>query len=191
QRAERDKKARQEMIFKLKRKLASKDVKSLVGNSGYRRYLKIAKGSISLDREAIRREARYDGKYLLKTNTDLSPEEVALAYRELWRVERAFRELKSGLELRPIFHWTDSRVRGHIMVCFLALVLESALLRYLREKQAKVGYLQLLADLAALHAVEFKFNERVYLFRTELQGEAYEAFRVLGIRPPQKVQILT
>jgi len=51
-------------------------------------------------------EARYDGKYLLRTTTALSPAEVAQAYKDLWRVEHAFRDLKSNLELRPMYHWT-------------------------------------------------------------------------------------
>ena len=53
------------------------------------------------------------------------------AYKDLWRVERAFRTLKSPLDLRPMFHWTEPQVRGHVMICFLALVLESLLLRKL------------------------------------------------------------
>jgi len=189
--AERDRNARREMIIKLKRKLDSGNIKGLLGNKGYRQYLKASKNAVTIDHDAIRREARYDGKYMLKTNTDLPPDQVVLAYKELWRVERVFRELKPGLELRPIYHWTESRVRGHVMVCFLALVLESALIRYLKGKQSKAGYLQVMADLATLHAIQFSFNDKVYLFRTELQGDAYEAFRVLGLRPPLKAQILT
>ena len=62
--------------------------------------------------QGILREARYDGKHLLRTNTSLFPEEVALAYRGLWQVKRAIRELKSGLELRPVYHWTFKRIKG-------------------------------------------------------------------------------
>src|SRR5690606_12703233 len=68
--------------------------------------------------------------------------------------KRAFRTLKSTLELRPMFHWTEARVRGHIMVCFLALVLESVLWRKLREQAPDVSYEEVLADLERLHAVQ-------------------------------------
>lgn len=125
------------MIIKLKRKRDSGNIKGLLGNKGYRQYLKASKSTVTIDYNTIRREGRYDGKYMLKTNTGLLPGQVILAYKELWRVEMAFRELKSGLELRPIYHWTESRVRGHVMVCFWALVLESAIIRYLREKPVK------------------------------------------------------
>lgn len=61
---------------------------------------------------------KMDGKYVLRTNCQLDNDEVALAYKDLWRVERAFRNLKSTLDLRPIYHWKDRRVKGHVMVCF-------------------------------------------------------------------------
>lgn len=185
-RAKRDKKTREDLILRLTNKL-KKGSKSLVGTHGYRRYLVIGKTEVSLSQKAIQNEARYDGKYVLRTNCDLESHEVAEAYKTLWRVERAFRELKSGLDLRPIYHYTDPRVRGHVMVCFLALVLESALIRYLNQGEAKTSYLKLLADLSQLHAVEITHQGKTYLLRTELAGSAYEAFRVLGIRPPNKV----
>ncbi|MEW6274894.1 MAG: IS1634 family transposase [Bacillota bacterium] len=185
-RAERDKKTREELIVRLTKKL-QKGAKSLVGSPGYRRYLVIGKTEASLNQEAIQKEARYDGKYVLRTNCDLDSHEVAEAYKTLWRVERAFRELKSGLDLRPVYHYADSRVKGHVMVCFLALVLESALIRYLNQGESKTSYLKLLADLSQLHAVELTHQGKTYLLRTELAGSAYEAFRVLGIRPPNKV----
>jgi transposase len=68
----------------------------------------------------------YTRHTVLRTNADLDTDVTALAYKDLWRVERAFRNMKSILDLRPVYHYKDSRVRGHIMVCFLALVLESA-----------------------------------------------------------------
>ena len=67
------------------------------------------------------------GKYLLRTNTDLDPEAVVAAYNDFWRLERAFRTLKSALDLRPMVHWTERQVRGHVMACFLALVLQCLL----------------------------------------------------------------
>jgi transposase len=183
--AEYDKKAREEMVAKLESQLKNNGVKSLVGNSGYRRYLLLDKDAVvGINRQLLKREARYDGKYVLRTNSQLDTAEVALAYKDLWRVERAFREIKSSLDLRPVYHWKDSRVRGHIMVCFLALVLESALRRKLLEKNIEVEYIYLLRDLQQLRAVEMTIGEDRYLCRTELVGKANEAFRALGIRPP-------
>ena len=186
--AEYDQKAREEMVVKLESQIKNNGVKSLVGNSGYRRYLLLKKDAVvGIDQKALKEEARYDGKYVLRTNSILDTDQVALAYKDLWRVERAFREIKSSLDLRPVYHWKDSRVRGHIMVCFLALVLESALRRKLLEKNIEVEYIYLLRDLHQLMAVEMTIGEDRYLCRTELVGKAHEAFKALGIRPPLQI----
>lgn len=95
---------------------------------------------IDINRQLLKKEARYDSKYVLRTKSQLDTAEVALAYKDLWR-ELAFREIKSSLDLRPVYHWKDSRVRGHIMVCLLTLVSESALRRKLLEKNIEVEYL--------------------------------------------------
>jgi len=152
---------------------------------------------IGIDERAVEREAKYDGKWILKTNTAMPAEEVAMAYKSLWQVERAFREMKSSLEVRPVYHWSESRVRGHIMVCFLALVLESGLLRALNEGRRETaggenvaGMKDLMADLKRLQALKVQLDGTQYLLRTEFQGEAYEAFKVLGLRPPEKFQVL-
>ena len=140
-----------------------------------------------MEQDRLREEARYDGKYVLRTNTGLSPEEVALAYKGLWQVERAFRELKSGLELRPVYHWSCRRIRGHIMVCFLAFLLEVASDRKLKELGSPSSLREVMADLEALRAVEIRVGGSRYVLRTELQGRAYDAFRAVGMRPPGKV----
>lgn len=186
--AEHDKKAREEMVEKLEKQIKQNGVKSLVGNSGYRRYLLLKKDAVvGINQETLKEESRYDGKYVLRTNSQLDTVQVALAYKDLWRVERAFREIKSSLDLRPVYHWKDSRVRGHIMICFLALVLESALQRKLHERNIDVEYIYLLRDLQSLRAVELNIGNDCYLCRTELKGNAYEAFKALGMRPPSQV----
>ncbi|MFZ5499742.1 MAG: IS1634 family transposase [Pseudomonadota bacterium] len=187
--AEHDRQAREEMVQKLKAKLKA-GIKPLIGNKGYRCFLKLNGAKAEIDRQALEREARYDGKYVLRTNADLDTDAAALAYKDLWRVERAFRELKSTLDLRPIYHWKDRRVHGHVMVCFLALVLESALQQSLKPAGAQVEYQYLIRDLKKLKAVELTLDGQTYLCRTEMPGRAYEAFRALGIRPPQHVREL-
>jgi len=185
-RAERDKKIREKLIVRLTKKM-QKGANFLVGSPGYRRYLVIRKTEASLSQETIQKDACHDSKYVLRTNCDLDSHGVAEAYKTLWRVERTFRKLKSGLELRPFYHYVDSRVKGHAMVCFLALVLESILIRCLNQGASKASYLKLLVDLSQLHAVEITHQGKAYLLRTELVGCAFEAFKVLGIRPPNKV----
>lgn len=188
QEAERDRQAREAMVSVLREKLASGQARQLIGNSGYRRYLRWEGAGLSIDEEALEKEARYDGKYLLRTNTALAPAEVAQAYKGLWQVERAFRELKSGLDLRPVYHFTERRIRGHVMVCFLALVLEMALRRKIKALgKEEVSYEDLLLHLEQLRAVEIGLEGRRYLARTELVGHADLAFKALGMRPPLHV----
>lgn len=186
--AKRDRLARENMLAKLEAKLLTgSGVKSLVGNRGYRRYIKVEGKANIIDQEAIQQEARFDGKFLLCTNSKLPTDQVATAYKDLWRVERAFRELKSGLDLRPVFHWKDSRVRGHIMMCFLALVLESTLIKKLSDMGSKFSYREVMRDLAQLDAVQVTILDKDYLCRPELVGSAYDAFKATGIRPPLKM----
>jgi len=185
--AEHQRRIREIVVFQLKQQL-QKDIKSLVKNRQYRRFLRVKdKKQITMDENAIKSEARYDGKWILKTNTSLSAAEVAMAYKSLWQVERAFREMKSSLELRPIYHWSESRVRGHIMVCFLAFVLESALMRSLKASgREDISIRDLMADLKRLQAMRISVEGEEYLVRTEFQGKAYEAFKVLGLRPRRR-----
>jgi transposase len=87
------------------------------------RYLKLTGATPEIDLKKVHEDARYDGKWVLRTTTSLPPEQVALAYRGLWRVENAFRTLKTPLELRPLFHTSEAGIRGHVQACVLAYAL--------------------------------------------------------------------
>jgi transposase len=109
----------------------------LVKNRGYARFVKIRKGAVSINTEAVEADRRFDGKFVLRTNTGLSPAEVAKTYKGLWRVERSFREEKSSLEVRPIYHQRDDTSIGHIVASFLALRLEVDLSRLLDKRGSR------------------------------------------------------
>jgi hypothetical protein len=100
----------------------SRGDKSLIGNKGYRKYLKTQGERFAIDEQKISEEDRYDGKWVLRTNIVLPTAEVALKYKQLWMVEEIFRAAKSLLETRPIFHKCDDTIRGHVFCSFLALV---------------------------------------------------------------------
>jgi len=185
--AKKDRLSREEMLTILAKKL-KEGPKQLVGNRGFRRFLKIQGAKITIDQKLVLQETHFDGKYVLKTNTTLSPAEVAQSYKSLWQVERAFRELKSGLELRPVYHWNKLRVEGHIMVCFLALVLETALCHQLKEAGYTFSYLDLMDDLGQLQAVEIKLGGKKFLARTEMVGDTFAIFKALKLRPPKLIQ---
>ena len=121
------------------------------------------------------------------TTATLPPGEVARAYKSLWRVERTFREEKSTLEVRPIFHHRDDTSIGHIVACFLALCLEVDLQRRLDQRQAEVSWPDLMRDLDQVRAVELTLDGVRYRLRTDLHGSAHHAFAAAGVRPPPLV----
>lgn len=182
--AKKDALARQAIVDKLERALAS-GPKSIVGNIGFKRFVNIDRGAVQIDNEAIERDARLDGKFVLRTNTELATADVALAYKSLWRVERAFRETKSTLEVRPVFHHRDDTTVGHIVGCFLALRLEVDLQRRLDAREVDVSWPDLMRDLATVQAVDMTLDGRRYRLRTDLQGAAAKAFTAAGVRPPR------
>jgi DDE family transposase len=100
-------------------------VGSLRGKPGLRRYLRrTTAGLLRVDQAAIKREAHLDGKWLLRTSdTTLTPDDLAAAYKQLLAVERGWRDFKGALGLRPVFHYREDRIRAHIQLCWLALLL--------------------------------------------------------------------
>ena len=108
-------------------------------------------GQLVLDTAKVRAEARLDGKYLLVTSDpDLSAEDVALGYKNLLEAERGFRDLKSTLELRPVFHRLEPRIRAHVLLCWLAL-----LLIRVAERRTEQTWPALARELGRLHAVTY------------------------------------
>jgi Transposase DDE domain len=123
----------------------------------------------------------------LRTNTELPAAEVARAYKSLWRVERTFREQKSTLEIRPLYHHRDDTSIGHIVACFLALRLEVDLQRRLDARGVNVAWPELMRDLAQGQAVTVTLDGQRYRLRTDLVGSAHHAFAAAGVRPPSVV----
>lgn len=186
----KDAAAREAMLQRLRATLATGGTKSLVRNRGYARLLTLARGSVRIDEQAVAADARLDGKFVLTTNTALPADEVAQTYKSLWRVERTFREQKSTLEIRPIFHHRDDTCIGHIVAGFLALRLEVDLHRRLEAKGVEVSWPTLMRELGQVQAVRVTVDGRDYLMRTDLRGSAHHAFVAAGIRPPSPVTLL-
>jgi transposase len=186
--AKKDKVARESMVWALEEKLAKGGPKLLVGNRGYAKFLKAERGALKINYEAVKRDERMDGKFVLRTTTDLSAEQVAQTYKGLWRVERTFREQKSTLQIRPIFHQRDRQCVGHIVASFLALRLEVDLQRALDERSVDVSWPDIMGDLKQLQSVRMELNGKNYLIRTDLVGSAHETFMAAGIKIPPRVQ---
>ena len=155
-----------------------------MGNTGYRKYLKATKGSVRLDADKIKADEKYDGKWVLTTNTDLPADEVALKYKELWQVEAIFRQTKSVLETRPVYHHNDDSICGHVFVSFLALVLMKELKSRLGESFEWDAVRQ---DLDALYEVEVLQDGKPFFLRSPLHGIASKVFKAVGVAIPPAV----
>lgn len=163
--------------------------KHLVGNRGFRRFLRIERGAVTLDRMKVEAEARYDGKFVLRTNTSLPAAEVAVQYKRLLLVEQFFRAVKTVVETRPIFHQWDATIRGHVFCSFLALVLVDELKRRLATRGERLEWADIRRDLEALAEVEVREGEQWYLLRTALQGVAGKVLQAVGVSIPPPVRL--
>jgi transposase len=187
--ARKDAKDRQAIIDSLQDKIKS-NPKSLIGNKGYRKYLKIEKDSVRINQDKIERESRFDGKWVLITNTNLLAEQVALKYKELWQVEQVFRDVKSVLETRPVYHQKDENIRGHVFCSFLALALRKELDRRLQEAGHNFEWADIKQDLKALQEVEVQDNRKSLTLRTECLGTCGKVFKAVGVALPPTIQEL-
>jgi transposase len=183
--AKRDKEVRARVSEKLRDKLAG-GAKGLVGNREFRRYLRVEKSAINIDEEKLKSEEMFDGIYIIQTDTDLEPNEVATTYKSLWQIERAFRKLKTTIELRPMYHRKEYRISGHIMLCFLALVMQLHFQKKLKESGSGYGYTETIRALKQVNAVKLKVENREYLVRTDIQGAQAAAFRAVGAKIPER-----
>lgn len=185
--ARKDTQNRQAIIDSLKEKI-QKDPKALIGNKGYRKYLKVDRDTISINQKKIDDEARFDGKWVLKTNTDLSPEQVALKYKELWQVEQVFRDVKSVLETRPIFHQRDETIKGHVFCSFLALVLRKELDRCLEKAGHSFEWADIKQDLKSLQEITIEDNGKCLAVRSECKGTCGKVFQAVGVAIPPTIR---
>lgn len=185
--AKKDAADREAIVAALREQLRQGD-KSLVGNRGYRKYLKTKGAHFQIDEAKLKAEARYDGKWVLRTNTALSTEQVALKYKQLWQVEALFRTTKSVLETRPIFHQRDATIRGHVFCSFLALVLRKALLERLEVAGEAPEWAEMIADLEALQEIDVAHQNKRFRLRTEARGTCGSVFRAVGVALPPTVQ---
>ena len=185
--ARKDAADRQTIIDSLQKKL-TQDPKSLVGNKGYRKYLKASRGQFILDQEKIAADVRFDGKWVLKTNTSLSAEQVALKYKELWMVEQVFRDVKSVLETRPVFHQRDETIRGHVFCSFLALTLRKELERRLNEAGYCFEWSDIKQDLKSLQDICIKDNGKSLTIRSECLGVCGKIFQAVGVALPATIR---
>src|SRR5712691_3041157 len=188
--ARRDAEQRAAILDGLRAKLAQGD-KALVGNSGFRRYLKtVSAEHFAIDETRVAEDARFDGLYVLRTNTKLTPLQVMLRYRDLLRVEQLFRQAKAVLATRPIYHSSDMAIRGHVFCSFLALLLANDLEDRLHRHHLAVDWDDILRDLVRLQEIELEQDGKRFLLRTPTTGVAGKLFQAVGVALPPNLQEL-
>jgi len=188
QEAVKDAADRAAIVAALERQLTRGD-KALVGNVGYRRYLKtIRDDHFAIDPDKVEEDEKFDGIFVLRTNTDLNPLEVMLCYKQLWTVEHTFRTAKHLLSTRPIFHKLDETIRGHVFCSFMALVLKKALEDHIAALGRTGSWPEIIADLDSLTETEMEQDGKRFVLRSAPRPAASLALRAVGVAMPPTVR---
>ena len=193
--AKKDRATRERILKKIDKYLAElgdqtgkahkKSVCALLAHRTMGRFLRQLKsGAIKIDKGKIREEEHLDGKYILSTSDDtLTPEDVALGYKQLLEVERAFRTLKTTLDLRPVYHRKDERIQAHVFLCFLALLLVR-----IAERKTNMTWDRIKAQMERLHLIDFFSKDGHVLQTTEPTPEQVNILKMLKIQSPKRIQ---
>jgi len=186
--AEKDRHDREAIVAALEKALAHGD-KSLIGNKGFRRFLRTTGTKrFAIDAAKIATDAQYDGKWVLRTNTSLAMPIVALTYKHLFMVEAIFHSMKSILETRPIYHQKDETIRGHVFCSFLALVLRQELERRLEQQGSTFEWADIIRDLDHLQETTITVEEKAYVIRSQIKGTLAKVFQAAGVAIPPAVR---
>lgn len=171
----------------IKRKIATTPTKEWIVKNGYKKYLSFADGlHPTLDEEKLAGEELFDGKWVLITNvTDVAPVDAGRYYQTLQKIERGFRDLKNLITIQPVFHFTERRIRAHILVCFLSLVVKWQIFRTINPFSQEEGR-RFLEEMESLKAVAVDETIPLYV-RTAVTPQTQEAMGKLGMKVPGKV----
>lgn len=192
ERAKRDARTRDELLKKLEKRLSENPTpRQLVTNRGFRQFVKgLEEGRAELNAQAIEASRKRDGFYGVLTNVakeKMTDQEVYGRYKELWRIEDSFGEIKGPLRTRPMFHWTDPRIHAHVLLCVVAYFVEAVMTRRIREVGVAFTVGELFRALNEVYAVPVTVRGSRAWVRNELKGVAAEGYEVLRIRPPDRV----
>jgi Transposase DDE domain len=157
---------------------------SLAGKPGLKRFLRVTPaGLLRVDKAKIKTEENLDGKYLLRSSDPhLTTEDIALGYKQLLQVERGWRDMKQVIDLRPVYHRREDRIRSHVILCWLALLL-------IRVTENTTGrtWNTIRADLQRQHAVTWTGPAGTFRQSTDLTKPQRDLYTALGTEPPKKI----
>lgn len=193
ERAERDAFIREEIVKRIREQLAKKnpEPKQFVTHKGYRQFLQgLNEGTPVVDEQAIAAARKRDGFFGVLTNvaaTTLRDEEVYDRYRDLWRVEDAFGEIKGPIQTRPMFHWVDPRIQSHVLLCLLAYYVEAVLIRDFRKAKASFTVGQWFRALNEVYAIPVDVRGTRAWVRNEIKGIAAEGYEHMRLKLPDRM----
>ena len=162
----------------------TKRVFQLVASRRYGRYLRRTKtGKLRVDQAAIGAAEKHDGKFIVHSNDDtLTAEDMALGYKQLMRVEQAWRQLKSGLRMRPVFHSAVHRIHAHVFLTVIALLLERV-----AEQACGDTWRNIRDDLKQIKVAQLSGDGRTLWQVTEPRAEAHSRLKSLAIKNPPTI----
>jgi transposase len=184
---EYDRKERELILKKLKEK-EGRDIKELIPNKGYKKYL--SSGSpIKIDKKKIEESRFWDGVWVIRTNKKFAFSKEAIErYKELWRIERIFRDLKDLLEISPVYHQDEKRIKGHVYACFLSLLVGFMLNRKVKEMGISLPYEDMMEELKDLRVEWIEVHKKKkFLVRDELNNWQRQLFKSFNVKIPPSV----
>jgi hypothetical protein len=163
---------------------AGADAQAITGHGLYRRFVaKGGEGKFHLDKAKLEREAQCDGTFVLEVSDDtMTAEAAALAYKGLLRVEQSFRTLKHGVDVRPVYHRLDKRIRAHVSLCMLAYLLERIV-----ELETGVPFTQVKNSLRRIRAVELTFDRQTVWETSSVPAELRALLAKMKLDAPPKI----
>lgn len=171
----------------IQKKIMTKPTKEWIVKNGYKKYIEFEENvSLRLNEERLKEEEFYDGKWVLVTNDKTITASIAgIYYKSLQFVERGFHDLKSLITVRPIYHFKEERIRAHIFVCFLALIVKWYICRTLNRHTQEEGK-RFIEEMLDLKAIAVDPDIPLYV-RTTLSPQVQEQMKKLGMKIPGKV----
>ncbi len=189
-RAAKDRADRNRLIEKARALLTNQSKIKATNKRGGKKYLKEVsnKSAWVLDEPSIANDEKFDGYYGLQTNDEtLTPQALLEAYHCLWKIEESFRVIKSTLEVRPVFHWTENRIKGHFVLCFLAFLLERTLELKLKNAGNTASPQRIREALNAMCFTKVDFDQDTYYIKTKGTELSSKILRALRMKPPKNI----
>ena len=183
-RAKRDKMMREKVLEKLNKKIAS-NPKGLTASPAYKKYLNMDVKNVKIADEKVQKQAKWDGFFGFYTNNkEFTGEYVLQAYKTLWQIEESFRVMKSTLDLRPVYHWTSTRIKGHIAMCYLSFYVGRYIQRILIDNNINITIEACFDSLSEIQMIELQGVKKIFHTRTEIEGMNNLILRSLKCKIP-------